>query len=153
MKEKTIFKCGYSHCKHGGEVNKEDGVLSGTRWFHPDCLAEKNAILEIIDVWYKRVDEHPIFTNLRRTIDNLVYKEGNDAEFLLFSLNYCLDHGWNLKHPPGLRYVAKNEDAKKAWEKQKAVSTPMEFPKFENTGTQFTYNPVNKPKIDDLFSS
>lgn len=126
MKTKE-FKCAYSHCKHGGIVDEKEAVKVSTRYYHPDCLIEKNAMTEIVDVWFRRVDSKPIYTNLRRTISDLVYKDGNDAEYLLFALNYCIDHGWTLRHPQGLRYVAKDTDAKDEWEKRKEQKTMIEL--------------------------
>ena len=111
------MKCAWSHCRHGGEVNKEDAVKKGTRYFHPDCLREKDAINEIIKVYHERVDDKPIENFLRKTINDLVFKDENSAEFLLFALNYCLDNGWSLHSPNGLRYVAKDVVSKKEWNK------------------------------------
>ena len=119
-KNQTYYKCAYPHCKHDDrKVHKDEAVKVGNRYWHPDCLAEKNAKLEIIDTWVKRIDPHPIFNLLRKIIDELVDKENNDAEYLLFALNYCLDNGWNLSYPMGLKYVSKDIAAKKAWEKRK----------------------------------
>lgn len=111
------MKCGWTHCKHGGEVDKENAVKKGARYFHPDCLREKDSINEIIKVYHERVDDHPIENFLRKTVNDLVFKDGNSAEFLLFALKYCLDHGWTLRSPNGLRYVAKDGISKKEWEK------------------------------------
>lgn len=156
------MKCRYSHCKHGGEVKIEDAVKVGKNtYWHPDCLAEKNAMAEIIDVWVKRIDEHPIFSLLRKTVDDLVYKEGNDAECLLFSLNYCIDHGWNLRYPSGLRYVAKNGDAKQEWERsikekqaiemrQRQKADREENRREENISSSFTYKPQKARGFDDI---
>lgn len=116
---RNIYKCAYPKCKYGGEVNKNEAVKVSNRYYHKECLAEKNAKLEIIDVWVAKVDPHPIFNLLRKTIDNLVDKEGNDAEYLLFALRYSIDHGWKISHPAGLRYVAKNKDAENEWNKRK----------------------------------
>mgnify|MGYP006908821664 CR=1 FL=1 len=128
-KKQTTYKCAYPHCKHDGYVNKEEAVKVGTRYWHQDCLAEKNTMREIERVWIARVDENPIISDLRGQINTLVCKQGNDTEYLLFALNYCLDHGWNLKYPAGLRYVAKNDNARNAWNKIRDRETMQEMKK------------------------
>lgn len=111
------MKCGYKYCKHGGEVSREDGIMEGARYFHADCLREKKAINAIIELFHERVDPKPIEAWLRKTVNDLVVKDGNDAEYLLFAFRYCLDHGWTLHKPTGLMYVAKDVTARKEWEK------------------------------------
>ena len=112
------MKCGWKHCKHGGEVDKADAIKEGTRYYHPDCLREKKAMMEIVEIYHERIDEHPIETLLHRVVNDLVFKDGYGAEFLLFALKYCLDHGWTLRSPNGLRYVARDSSAKQEWEKR-----------------------------------
>ena len=31
------MKCGYTKCKLGGSVSKEEGIKFGTRWLHKEC--------------------------------------------------------------------------------------------------------------------
>ena len=114
------MKCRWKHCKYGGEVDKDKAVKVGIAYFHPECYAERQAIQKIIDVWHERVDAYPMESMLRKMVNDLVLKQDVNAEFLLFALNYCIDHGWHLRYPAGLKHVAKNEDAQKAWEVQQS---------------------------------
>ena len=155
------MKCGYSHCKHGGEVDKAAAVKEGTRYYHPDCLREKQAITEIIDVYHKRVDQHPIENFLRKVVNDLVLKDGYGAEFLLFALKYCLDHGWTLHSPNGLRYVARDGTAKKEWDRllswkmnsemQKKRSEEMVDATDIKTEATFKFTPQKAKGFDDIF--
>lgn len=126
---KRTFKCGYKHCLHGGEVDKNEAVKDGTRYYHIDCLKEKNDIQAVFDLYVERVDATPIFTQLRSTINEIVYKRGCKPEFLLFALKYYLDMGKNLNYPAGLYYVVKNEEVKKAWEKKQSNAVFAELEK------------------------
>ena len=123
MKKKEVFKCRWSHCKHGGEVHVDDAVKDGSSYYHKDCYEEKQNLQKILDLYVERVDPDPVFAFLRRTINDIVFKDGYGADYFLFALKYCLDNGWNIQHVPGLRYVVRNKDAKSAWEKRIAANT------------------------------
>lgn len=109
------MKCRWSHCKHGGEVDKSEAVQVGSAYYHKDCYTEKKSIEDIITVYTERVDPNPIIPAIRKVINDLIFNKGYDAEYLLYAVNYCLDHGWKLKYPGGLYYVAKNDDVKTGW--------------------------------------
>ena len=148
MKKKEEVKCRYSHCKHGGMVRTEEAVRDGNMYYHRDCYEEKNNIQQIIDVYVKRVDPKPIFTELRKTINDLIYKDGYASDYFLFALNYCLDHGWNLRHVPGLRYAVRNTDAQDAW-KRKASAFKVQAEQFDIPTESFDFDinvTVNVPK-------
>lgn len=143
------MKCAYSHCLHGGDVSKEDGVLVGKRYYHKDCLTEKNNIQAVLDLYVQRVDPAPIFAQLRKTINEIVYKHDVDAGFLLFALKYYLDAGKQLNHPFGLHYVVKDKGAIDAWAKKSVKK--IEFPKLEDDGgTSFEYKPKKAPGFEDI---
>lgn len=142
------MKCAWVHCQHGGEVDKKDAVKNGTRYYHPDCLRGKIAINDIIKLYHERIDDHPIENFLRRTVNELVFKNGYDAEFLLFALRYCLDHGWNLHSPNGLYYVAKDKISKKEWDKRKEEENHTVTQVTIEGETNYDVNPIintNKP--------
>ena len=122
MKKKEVFKCRWSHCKHGGEVRLDDAVKDGSSYYHKDCYEEKQNIKRIMDLYVERVDPKPIFSLLRKTVNDLVFKDGFGADYTLFALRYCLDNGWNIKHIPALRYVVRDDKAKAAWERRVTVS-------------------------------
>lgn len=120
--KKEVFKCRWSHCKHGGEVRLDDAVKDGSSYYHKDCYEEKQNIQKIMDLYVERVDPNPIFSLLRKTVNDLVFKDGFGADYTLFALKYCLDNGWKIKHVPGLRYVVRDDKAKAAWERQLMAS-------------------------------
>lgn len=142
------MKCAYGHCLHGGTITKEEGVLVGTRYYHEDCLREKNNIQAIIDMYVKRIDPTPVFAQLRRTINDIVYKHDVDSGFFLFALRFYLDAGKNINSPFGLYYVVKNKSAIDAWARKTAK---VEFPKIKDDGgTSFVYKPQKTASIEDI---
>lgn len=145
------MKCRWSHCKHGGEVNKDDAVKDGSAYYHADCYAEKKAIQDIIDLYHEKVDANPIENYLRKTVNDLIFKDGNAAEYLLFAFRYCLNNGWHLHTPSGLRYVAKDGTAKDAWNKKITRPVTVDFPTIKDDGgTSFTYKPQKQTSFSDI---
>jgi len=155
MAEKMrIKKCQYGkHCKHGGIINldEDECCVSGkdnNRYYHPDCKKEKDVMLEIIDFWYKNVDENPIFNQLRRTIDRLVYSDGYDAEYVLFALKAKYKY---LQHPPGLVYAVKDSKVSREWDiAHKSVQAAVVKPEIK-ADTVFSYATQKKSKFSDIF--
>ena len=153
------MKCAYKYCQHGGTVDKADAVKVGTRYFHPDCLRISKAMTKIVELYHEKVDPNPIEAYLRRTINDIVYKDGCDAEYLLFALRYCLSHGWTLHTPSGLRYVAKDGIARKEWNKITAQKTVSEMKKKQSeqdaapvdlTEKSFSYIPQKAAGFEDI---
>ena len=155
------MKCRWSHCRHGGEVDRDLAVKEGAAYYHPDCYAEKKAIQGIIDLYHERVDAAPIENYLRKTINDLIFKDGNTAEYLLFAFNYCLNNGWHLHTPSGLRYVAKDGTAKAAWNKKASIKASKEIQQqtkndtsieseFDLDATPITSSVTNKNKFSSV---
>ena len=150
------MKCRWKHCKYGGEVDKDKAVKVGIAYFHPECYAERQAIQKIIDVWHERVDAYPMESMLRKMVNDLVLKQNVDAEFLLFALNYCIDHGWKLHYPAGLKAVSKDDKAHKAWDKIQnkkllgTKSTVVIIDEFRMDDTPFDFKPQKATGFDDI---
>lgn len=121
------MKCRWSHCKHGGEVSKEEAVHVGNMYYHKDCFQEKSNIDQIIELYKARVDPDPIIPALRKVINDLIFKKGFDSGYVLYALQYCMDNGWNLRYPAGMYYVVKNDSAKAAWDNKKRIASKKEF--------------------------
>ena len=107
-------KCGYKKCKHDGIVNtdSDDCVEENGKYYHRDCLREKNAIAEIIDFWYREIDEDVVFNQLRRVIDQLVYQRRMDASYILFAIKKKAKF---LNYPSGIYYAVGDKRLKADW--------------------------------------
>ena len=82
-------------------VNRDDTLLYS-------ILSKANALVPKSTVnaaltYYFAEDARTNFTGM--------LKQNVNAEFLLFALNYCLDNGWNLRYPAGLKAVSKDDKA------------------------------------------
>lgn len=112
------MKCKYSHCKHETtEIPNGEEVLVGkSSYYHKDCYEEMSTIKNIIDVFVKKVDEHPIMSLLRKVVNDIVYNHKVDAKYLLFALNYCVDNNLPIRHPQGLYYIVKNNAINQQWQ-------------------------------------
>ena len=152
------MKCRWKHCKYGGEVDKDKAVKVGIAYYHPECYAEREAIQKIIDTWHERIDANPMEAMLRKMVNDLVLKQNVDAEFLLFALNYCLDHGWKLHYPAGLKAVSKDIKAHGAWEAQRnkvytrglRAKTSLYDDAPLDMDTSFEYKPQKAVGFDDI---
>ena len=152
-----IVKCRYKYCKHDSrELPKEEAVLVGkSSYYHKDCLKESTLIDKIIEMYSERVEKNPIYSHLRKTVNDLVIKDKVDAEFLYFALDYASSKKM-IKHVPGLRYIVKNDDIKRLWEKKKTAefmrsekSKPQQY--VNNTTREFTFKAPKQKTIANLF--
>lgn len=150
MKDNSKKKCSYSHCKHKGDhvyTDSDDCVEENGKFYHKDCFREKNAIAEIIDFWYREIDEDVVFNQLRRTIDKLVYSRGIDAGFILFAIKKKAKY---LHYPAGIFYAVDDKRLKTEWriaseaEKLKEVKTASA--KVAKMEPAFQYVEKEKPK-------
>ena len=146
------MNCNYSHCKHESkEINGDDFVQVGQRTFyHKDCYEEKETIEKIIDVYTKRIDPHPIFKELRKHINIVVYEWKFPAKKLLFYLNWAADTGWGLRYPAGLRYLAKSDDAERAWKRAQMSGQKANVGITEDKFEAFDYIPAKTRGIADI---
>lgn len=142
-----MVKCRYKHCFHESkELNAEDAVKVGvSAYYHQDCYKTKQDIDEITKVFTERVNKNVVYPQLIRAINNIIFDKGNESGFLLYALNYCIDHGWKLQYPGGLYSVVQNKDAETAYQKmkQKKMQTEQQknsiFTVEDNQTTTFTY--------------
>ena len=106
--------CGYSHCKHGGVVDTQtdEYIEENKRCYHVDCYSEKKAIAEIIDFWYREIDEDVVFNQLQRVLRELIYKRGFEAEYVLYAIK---KKAKVLNYPSGIYYVVGNKRLKANW--------------------------------------
>lgn len=114
-----IVKCRYAHCDRfheSVELPIEEAVKSGkSSYYHADCYKESQAIKNITDLFQKYINKNVVFPVLKRTINNIVYERGIDAEFLEFGLKYYIQNKIPLNYPGGLYYVIQNKDVEKEW--------------------------------------
>lgn len=118
-------RCKYSNCKHDSrvmDIRKEEYIFDGVYYWHPDCKHESDTIREIIDYWYRHVDDDESnFGNLQRVIRNLIDNKGYEPEYILFALKEKAQY---LNHPPGLYYATDDYRLKEKWKQEKIAKIP-----------------------------
>lgn len=121
MTKNTIRKCGYPHCKHGGGVDiaKDDYEKIGNKYYHKECILEKEDMQCIYNTWKDRINPESPMSQIRMILSNYVHKVNYAPEYVLFVINYVADHGLRLQHPPGLKYYLEKPQIKEAFEAQK----------------------------------
>lgn len=106
--------CGYSHCKHGGVVDtqSDEYIEDNGKFYHMDCYSEKRAFSEIIDFWYREIDEDVVFNQLQRVLQELIYKRGLEAEYVLYAIKKKAQF---LNYPSGIYYAVGDKRLKANW--------------------------------------
>ena len=106
--------CGYSHCKHGGVVDtqSDECIEDNGKFYHMDCYSEKRAFSEIIDFWYREIDEDVVFNQLQRVLQELIYKRGLEAEYVLYAIKKKAQF---LNYPSGIYYAVGDKRLKANW--------------------------------------
>lgn len=176
MAKKTqMVICRYKNCKHESkELPKDEAFCNGNAYYHKDCWREKQEIdakrkaendrkrkkiedrKEIIDLYFRNVDNHPMYTVLQRDINYLLDKCNCPSDYLLFAARYAIDRGW-WKHEHGIMYIARNDEIKEAYKKHldkigadKVRREMKENNTVKNRGISFTHKATIKKDITDL---
>ena len=149
----NLRKCNYSHCKHDSkdiDISSEQFLEEKGKYYHPDCKHEKDIIYAIKDYWYKNIDKDVIFNQLTKIIERLIYKEGYEADYILYALKIKAKY---LNHPPGLVYAVKDKKVRNDWEfEQKLKSFKSSNPVISEEEPTFTFKgSEGKKKFGDIF--
>lgn len=146
------MKCGYgTNCKHDGDVSKEEAIKVGTRYYHKDCLKEKELKVEVEQYWNDNFPQCNVSV-LRKAIKTLITK-GNDIEYVLMVMKWVKVNKKPLNYPMGISSYCNNAELRKEWEKKKINE---EYSKFKNETIQtknetvkFDYKP-NRYKFTNI---
>jgi hypothetical protein len=110
------MKCGYKHCKLGGEVKKENSIKDG-RYYHKECHNKKITKGECRDI----LDENYSFTkrNINIAIKQLVDDRDINPDKLKFTIKYIIKNkkDCDLNSPYGVTYYLENFKINKAFKK------------------------------------
>lgn len=132
MAKKTdIKKCRYVHCKH---LNKEINILCdefktiGKMYYHKDCYQAKikgewkdektKADLQLIkNLWIEHISDTVVYYQLFQCLNDLI-SQGIDSDYLVFTIQYCINNKLNLRYPRGFKYFVDNQEIKDAYKKK-----------------------------------
>jgi hypothetical protein len=110
------MKCGYNKCFFNGEVEKENAIKHGNRYYHPECLKQMQEKDEVRKLYLEKVNPTEVVKILNSTINNIVHIKKVSSEYLLFALKYAINNNIQINAPMGLHYIINNYKIKKAFE-------------------------------------
>lgn len=146
-----MVKCRYANCLHENkELDKNEAVKSGAAYYHSDCLRTKEQMKQIEDLFITRVNPNAIISQLRGVIKTLAITRGLGSDFLLFGLQYYIDHKIPLNYPQGLYYVVQNKDVIAAYNKLKSKEIKKTVEIAEETSVNFTHIPTKRNSFADI---
>lgn len=115
MAEKS-YVCGYKHCLHKGEkVLESEAIVVNKKRYHKDCLQISETIKLIKDTYIEKINDKENPVVILSVVNNLVFKKGVDADFLLFALEDIARRKVDVKSPYTMHYFDKNMILKEKW--------------------------------------
>ena len=128
---KTVI-CRYQHCQHETrELLRDEAVRDGRSYYHKDCFATREAMQKIVEFYVENFDKDPIFAQLKKICNELVFKKGYSPEYVLFTLQYAKKKSYNLHSPIGMYYLAKDYKIREAWEQHKLETAASKIVDYE----------------------
>ena len=151
--EKTVM-CRFGRCLHNSKYMPVEEAIEEKKgfYYHPDCLRTKRNIEEIIDVFATKCNPNVIFATLRNVLNIIIFDHGFDSGKLLYGINWCIDHKWNLRYPQGLYRVAENVEWQEEYDRkaQKAAPKPKVEIIDEIETQDYSFKPTKQKSFGDI---
>lgn len=108
------MKCGYNNCKLGGNVEKEDAIKVGGRYFHKECENKKTIKSECSNK-LNSIGMIPKLVGifLKKVVDD----DCMDLDYLQFTIDYIILHKLKLTNPYGVKYYMGDYKIKAEYDK------------------------------------
>ena len=104
------MKCGHTYCKLGGSVDKAVAKKAGNRYYHKECLKEKDDFAQIVKFYYKYYQSKESKQNVNSVLSDMIYKGDMSAEYVLFVLCKCIRKRIQLKSIYYFKAVCGNKE-------------------------------------------
>lgn len=158
-KKSEIKICRYWQCKHTTkdiDISCDEYVVKGRMYYHKDCYKAKvsgewkdetvKSDLQLIkNLWFKHISKTVVCSQLFMVLNDLI-ERGIESAYLVFVMNYIIEHKMNLNYPAGFRYYVDNPDIKKAYEKKnRKIIPPTEFVATDNEDNAPKFSVNKKP--------
>lgn len=128
--------CRYKTCKHESkdiDITKDDFVNEGKSFYHSDCYKAKTAedeakkkktadLMYFRNLWIDNISNTVVCSQLFKIVNDLLSR-GIELEYLIFVLEYCIEHKLNLNYPAGFYYFVDKEEIKMAYTKKKIIKS------------------------------
>jgi hypothetical protein len=115
------MKCNYNKCLFNGEVDKNIAVKVGNKYYHKECLKQKQDKEEIRKLYLEKVNPTEVITLLNGVISNIIDVKKVSSDYLLYALKYAIQNKLNLTNPRGLHYIINNKSIKESYNKKDSL--------------------------------
>ena len=145
--------CQYLQCRHGKRIDlsTEKYIKDGTKYYHENCFQEMKDMQLFRSIWVSHISNTVRYSELNKILNEYLNR-GVSSDYLLFALQYVIDHDMKLNYPAGFRYYIDRSEIKKAYDKkQKSVISKVKFsakdvednsPKFSITSKQSGFGTI-----------
>lgn len=113
------MKCGYNKCLFDGEVDKEISIKVGNRYYHKECLKQKQDKDETRKLFLEIINPTEVVAVLNSVINNIVHIKKVNSDYLLYSLKYSIQNKFNLQHAMGLYHIINDKRIKERYNNDK----------------------------------
>ena len=139
------MKCAYNKCKFNGEVEKDEAVILNKKYYHAECLKEKQNKEEIRKIYLEYINPAETMKLLNSAISNLVDVKKIDSNFLLFVVQQVIKKKMKINSPMGLHYYINNQNIKELWQlaQMKAQKQTINLENIKSDEVIFEYKPQN----------
>lgn len=140
--------CKYLNCKHNDKIHIdiEPFVKAKEGFYHEDCYKEKKDLQLFRNIWYENISSTVVYSELNRTLNQLLSKRDVTVDYLLFVLQYVIDNNLNLRYPAGFRYFVDKQDIKDAYiRKTRRTISVSDFTAEDNPNDHPTFSVNKKP--------
>jgi hypothetical protein len=111
------MKCRYSHCPYGGEVNKDEAVKDGNRYYHPDCKQKVEMRKEMVRI-ATEINPNIIQNELGRVLNILLYQRELEFQYVLGALKYAKYAGIALYNAASIFRLMNNPNYIKLYQRK-----------------------------------
>lgn len=131
-KKSDIKTCRYGQCKHTTkdiDITCDEYVAKRNMYYHKDCYKAKingewkdevtKADLQLIkNLWLEHISKTVVYSQLFKMLNDFIAR-GVESEYLVFVMNYVIEHNLNLNYPAGFKYYVDKKEIRDAYSKKK----------------------------------
>lgn len=158
MNKKNFRVCRYCNCPYPSkqiDINIDDFVADGKSYYHKKCYntkldeeekrKQKSKDYEYFrNQWINNISNTVVYSQLYKVLNELTAR-GIELDYLIFTLDYVIEHKMNLHYPGGFKYFVDKKVIKDAYAKKKLSASGYSKDSFvvieqDNTAPKFSVN-------------
>lgn len=131
---KTTRICRCACCPVEGKLinlETDEFAVDGTKYYHKACYEHEQREKEkkdrlnadiscILDLWQKHISNTVNYGYLRKILNEYL-ERGISSDYMVFTMQYVVNHKLPLRYPPGFRYMLDKQEIQDAYQKQQAA--------------------------------